>query len=268
MLLHIEQRREQIRLRRQQKKFVKQARIRREVTRYLLLGILLLAGTSCFRYLQWNLVSPQEIQINDNKLVRVSQIQDFLSPYLGKPLYCLNPSRIEQQLTTLEPVQYAFVRRFVIPKPVLVVDILEEFPWATLVTEPGKSPVAMISQQGRLIPVDKYPPESFPPLRIYGTNHLKLNAAQVSSWATWSNLIEMQTNQPISYIDMRHINNIIVQDGTLCLHLGTPDSTLTRRLSRLSSVLPILSSLNKQVEYIDLGLDSNIPLKTNHKLDL
>ena len=49
------------------------------------------------------------------------------------------------------------------------------------------------------------------------------------------------------------------------LKLGTPDSTLTRRLGRFSSVMAAIEPLRSKLEYVDLGLDNNIPLKVAKK---
>jgi hypothetical protein len=45
------------------------------------------------------------------------------------------------------------------------------------------------------------------------------------------------------------------------LKLGTPDTSLTRRLGRLTSVVAAVDPMKTKLEYIDLGLDNNIPMK-------
>lgn len=84
----------------------------------------------------------------------------------------------------------------------------------------------------------------------------------MAHWSNWCNFITAQTEQPVDHVDVRKSSNIEVKVGDLRLHLGTADSMLSKRLSRLPSVLPVLASLKKEnIEYVDLSLDSNVPLK-------
>jgi len=56
---------------------------------------------------------------------------------------------------------------------------------------------------------------------------------------------------------------VVVQDADLRLKLGMPDTTLTRRLGRIASILPTYETMKDKVviDYVDLALDNSIPLK-------
>ena len=63
----------------------------------------------------------------------------------------------------------------------------------------------------------------------------------------------------IDSVDMRQKENIWVYAG-IPIKIGAADSTLTKRLGRLASIMPLLSKI-RGVEYLDLSLDNNVPIK-------
>jgi hypothetical protein len=97
---------------------------------------------------------------------------------------------------------------------------------------------------------------------------MKLNAEQVSKWGAWVNYISQLSDQTVVCIDLRNPGNVMVKAGDYNIKLGAVDSSLTRRIARLSSIMTTLQSVSSRLEVIDLSLDSNIPLvvsKTEHK---
>jgi len=264
MIMQVQQRQDEIRSRRQRRNLARTARFRRQIFRYLLLFALLSGGIATFRYVAWPL--PQEqIVVQGNRVVSYQQVNDALAGSNGKLLYRINPQLLEQQVKNLQAVKYAFVRRHLLPTPHLVVDVLEEVPWACLTTGPDLAPHAVIAESGRIIPIDRFPAVTQPTLQIYGLPNLQLNSAQVAQWASWVNYISAQTGRPVNAIDMRNPGEVAIADGELFLKVGNPDSTLTKRLGRLASVMPVMTDLPGSVQYIDLSLDNNIPLKVAAK---
>jgi len=100
-----------------------------------------------------------------------------------------------------------------------------------------------------------------PPLRVYGPAALKMSQADVTQWASWANYISQQTKMPVESINLTNSHDVIVENVALKLKLGTADTSLTRRLGRLTSVLAAVDPMKTTLEYIDLGLDNNIPMK-------
>jgi cell division septal protein FtsQ len=268
MTLPVEQRREWIRSRREQRKLTRRARLHRQSLRYLLLACLLAAGVGSFVYLPWSLHELNgQIEVRNNKVVSDDQVRQALKDVVDQPLYQLDPRKLEDKVTELSVVKQAFVRRYALPQRRLIVEVLEEFPWASFGTNPDEPTKSVICESGRIISVAEFPKVVQPELKVYGPANLDLSAKDVSQWATWINLIAKQTNYPVQSVDMRDLQNVTVQDGDLCLRLGSPDTTLTRRLSRLSSLQTAIEPLKERLEYIDLGLDNNIPLKIAKKAD-
>ncbi len=262
MNLRLQERQDLIRSRRERRKLAKRARVRRQVVRYLSLFLLLAGAASGFLFLPWSLADAErDIIVQGNQVVDVEQVRGALSGCAGKLIYKLDPKNLEARVRSLEAVRYAFVRRYVLPRPHLVVQVLEEFPWATFATTTDGPGVAVIAETGRMIPVDEFPNVIRPEFKIYGPDGMKLTKADVSQWAAWVAFVASQTGQKVDSVDMRNLQNIVVQDGNLRLKLGVADSTLTRRLGRLASVVPALDQVKGDLDYIDLSLDNNIPLK-------
>jgi len=268
MNLPVEQRREWIRSRREQRKLTRRARLHRQTLRYLLLACLLAAGVGSFAYMPWRLHDLNaQVEVRNNKVVSDEQVKEALKNVVDQPLYQLDPSKLEAQVEELGVVKQAFVRRYALPQRRLVVEVMEEFPWASFGTNPDEPTQAVICESGRIVSVEQFPKVVQPELKIYGPANLDLSAKDVSQWATWISLISKQTNHDVESVDMRDVQNIVVQDGDLCLKLGSPDTTLTRRLSRLASLQPAIEPVKERLEYIDLGLDNNVPMKIAKKSD-
>jgi len=268
MTLPIEQRREWIRSRREQRKLTRRARLHRQTFRYIVLALLLTLGVTSFYYLPWKLDDiNKQIVVHNNKVVSDEQVRSVLKDVVNLPIYELDPTRLESKVAELGMVKQAFVRRYALPQRKLVVEILEEFPWASFGPNPDEPTPWVICESGKVVSVEQFPNVFRPALKIYGPPNLHMQASDINQWATWLNLIVKQTGEPVQYLDLRDRQNITVQAGELLLKLGTPDSTLTRRISRLASLKQAIEPIKERLEYIDLGLDSNIPVKIAKKND-
>lgn len=262
MKQHLEKRQDWIRGRRNKRKQARQARLRRQILRYSLLLLLVGASVFGFLYLPWSISNLQdEVWIHGNTVVSDSQVRSALKSALYKPLYKLDPERLQKDICALPAVQRAFVRRYIFPHPQLKVEVLEEFPWATYSPTPASAPEGVIAQTGRYIPLSQFPKVVQPALRVCGDKGLKLNPNEIKQWDGWVRLIEEQTGQPVKLVDLQKPTAVQAFSGGYELHLGVVDSTLQRRIGRLSSVMTVIATLKEPLEYIDLSLDSNIPLK-------
>jgi len=267
MNLPVEERRQWIRSRREQRKLTKLARLRRQLMRYIALALLLFGGGSAFYRMHWYLPngnnSNQSICIKGNFVASDQQILQALRQSIDLPLFVLNPVELENKIEHLDIIKQVFVRRYALPYPRLQVEVLEEFPWATLYLNDAPAPQFVIAQSGRLISICDFPHVYQPALRIYGRSKdsTQLNANDVNRWANWIAYIKKQTQCPVFSIDMREPHNVKVETGKFTIALGNPDSSLTPRLYRLASVLDILANEHKQPSCVNLSLNSNIPIK-------
>lgn len=260
---YAERRRTWIKSRRQKRKAARHARIRRQVFRGALLLFVMVLGTMGFCQLPWSLTDiDNDIVVRGNLYTPTEQIKKRLSTScLYVPVYRLDPARIEKSLEEFAPVKRAYVRRYGLPHPRLVVDVVEEFPWASLTSSPEAKPHAVIAESGRLIPVAKFPNFPRPALTICGSKALSMESDDVKQWGTWIGYIEAQTSETVSNLDIRRPYDVRVKTTSTQLRLGVPDTTLTHRLGRLASIMPEVKKYGDQIEYVDLALDNNVPLK-------
>lgn len=263
-MAYIEERADRIRGRRTKRKQARTARLRRQVLRYVLLVSLLYVGVAAFVKVQWSLPDPDsDVKVSGNLVVSGAQVKQVLMPLLRKPVYSLNPKELEARVKSLPDVNNAFVRRYLFPRPHIAVHIMEEFPWASVAAGPESPVCGVVSETGRYIPVAQFPNVPQPPLRIFAEPCVKLSQSEVRSWANCVNFVAAQTGTTVDTVDLRKSDDIRMQAGELQLRLGSADSGLLKRLNRLPSILPVLSTIKEHVDYINLGLDSNIPLKVS-----
>jgi len=260
--IYLQERQEHIRSRRERRKLARHARIRRQIVRYLCLCLMLALAAAGFLYLPWTLSdADRDILVEGNQVVTVEQVRGALLNFVGKPIYKLDPQLLESRVRSLEAVRYAYVRRYLSPRPHLVVNVLEEFPWATFSSNPEAAPEAVISETGRFIPLNEFPNTVRPDFKIYGPAGMTMTRSDVAQWAACVSYVAAQTGLTVDYVDLRDPRCIWIQDGELRLKAGAADSSLIRRLGRLASVVPALGQIHAQIAYIDLGLDNNIPVK-------
>ncbi len=298
MSLPVEKRRQWIKSRREQRKLTKYARLRRQILRYFVLMCLLLASIFAFNHIQCHISDNKDgLIIEGNTVASNDQISTvFRSELVNTPIFFLNPSELENKVKKLSIIKHAFVRRYLLPHPLIKVAVLEEFPWATIYSiEPSPNnsncshppisrPAAnvsnssdttsvkaqfVLSESGRLIAIEDFPNVYQPSLKIYTANRaqLHLSESEIEKWANWLSYISKQMQCPVLALDMREPHNIKVETSRLMLVLGNPDSGLTRRLERLASVLEVLANQNKEPTYVNLALNSNIPVKIAKKSD-
>lgn len=265
-MMEASQRRDWMKSRRKMRKAARAARLRRQTVRFFLLCGLMFCGAACFTHVPWSIHNTRtQVVLHGNAVASKEQVLKLLGEAVDVPIYRLDPKKLEKNLASLKAVRYAFVRRYALPQPKLVVEILEEYPWACYSTDPKLPPVAVIAQSGRFIPIKEFPAVVKPHMVIYANPNLRLTSREVTQWASWGAYITAQTGRPIDSIDMRQPFDVRIQNGDLALKLGMPDTTLTRRLGRLVSILPTVETFKDKLLYIDLGLDNSIPLKISKK---
>lgn len=292
MTLPVEKRRLWIKSRRQQRKLTRYARLRRQFFRYVLLLCVLSLGVFIFKRIQCHLYENQSgLEIKGNTVASNEQIFSVLRPQIiNTPLFLLDPHELENKIQKLSAIKYAFIRRYVLPKPSLKIEVLEEFPWAAVYVLDNKHPLRIdsasnsdsttqkhteekapfvVAESGRLISTSEFPHIFEPALRIYidDISHLHLSQSDIQQWTDRIAYISKQMQCPVTAIDMRERHNIKIETAKFNLVLGNTDSALTRRLNRLPSVLEVLANQHKDPVYINLALNNNIPVKLAKKTD-
>mgnify|MGYP004634360785 FL=1 len=67
--------------------------------------------------------------------------------------------------------------------------------------------------------------------------------------------VETYSNEKVEYIDMRKPNDVFVKIQTTSIRLGTLDSTVYERIKRIYTILPQITNVDSQIQYIDLSWD-------------
>lgn len=248
--------------RRSRRKFTRHARVRQQLLRYLLIVLILgLTGTFIYKT-KWSLDSVNSgVQITGNIFTPEHKVKDIVSKFLAKPVLMIDPRKVEEEVMKLETIKYAFVRRYVVPSPQIVVNVKEEFPFATLVPYHGPKAEFVIAESGRLVPLRKFPGYPKPNLVFYANPQIKMTKQHVKQWGTWIAYIEKQTGEKVESVDLLNKFDAKVKTNKTNIRLGIPDTTLTQRMGRLTSVWKVVEQYRDQLDYIDLALDNNIPLK-------
>lgn len=272
MSLPVEKRRQWIKSRREQRKQTRYARLRRQFLRYsILFSLLILGGLVLYKMKCRLYENSRGLEIKGNMVASNEQISSALkSEVVNSPLFVLDPNELENRVKNLSIIKHAFVRRYLLPHPRLKVEVLEEFPWATLYCpSPNLQAKFVVAESGRLISLADFPNVYKPALKIYAEDprRFHLTEADVEQWANWTNYISKQTQCPVVAIDMLEPHNIKVETSKFSLVLGNPDSGLPCRLYRLAAVLEVLASQHKEPIYVNLSLNSNIPVKLAKKSD-
>lgn len=265
-MLDVEDRRAWIKSRRSMRKQTRRVRLRRQMVRVFLLLFIIALGFMGFTYLPWSVDDIENgVVVRGNIFTTDKQVRKAMRGSLFAPIYKVNPKYLEKQVESLETVKNAFVRRYALPQPHIVIEVLEEFPWASLSQGPEDSVTAVVAESGRVIPLSKFPSVTKPKLTFYSKQPLKMDAEAVKQWGTWVSYIETQTGEPVQWVDLRLPYDVKVKNGDLLLKIGIPDTTLTHRLGRLTSIMGAIKSYKDRLEYVDLALENNIPLKLHGK---
>lgn len=264
--IFLDARQERIKGRRQKRKQGRQARLRRQIFRYILLAGLLYAGYAGFAYVNWKFAgNGPDIVVRGNQVVSGEQVRQALASFSGYPIYRLDPQKMEAKVRSLPAVHQCFVRRYLFPVPNVQVEIMEEFPWATYAPSPEAAAEAVIAETGKFVPLLQFPSMAQPSLKVYADQNFRLKASDVEQWANWVQYVAAQTGAPVDYVDLRKKGDLRIHSGDYLIRIGQADATLSRRLTRLPSVLPVVATLksDEQLDYIDLSLESNVPLKVS-----
>src|SRR5262249_26495840 len=145
--------------------------------------------------------------------------------------------------------KYAFVRRYLLPRPLVRIEVLEEFPWASYSTKPDGPIEGVIAESGRMISLSEFPKVFQPPLHLCIQPSTKLNPAQIADWDKWVRLIGAQTDHTVTMVDLRNQNAVMAYCGDMELHLGAADSTIGRRIGRLASIHSVIDTLQDKLQY-------------------
>lgn len=232
----------------------------------------------------WMLRRPDQVKIRGNQLLRTEAIQAQLPLNYPQSLLRLHPQTLVQSLENSLPLQRVTISRQLFP-PTLIVEVQERFPVAlttcdrcTLMSsdglDQGPSSRWYIDAAGMVAAEGSYQPEAIadsPPLTVVGYLLPVLPPPETIPRAVavpperqqqWQQLFSHlgTTEVPITTIDWRKPENLIVQTGLGPVHLGaygtqrqSSDPTFSNPLAgdRLVEQLQALNSLKELPKFVD-----------------
>ncbi len=202
--------------------------------------------------IEGNLITP-EYKISD--IIRTSDVPD-------EQIFKFSTAPLEENLSKLQSVKKAYVRRFWFPARIIVI-IEERVPVFLISPNIDSSPISAVTADGYYIDREYMPiPSKFKTTKIlsYGTddNYENWDKKRVDEIQRFIKTVETYSKQKIEYLDLRNKNDVYVKLEHVLLRIGTLDDTTKDRIKTIPTILPEALSLKQKVKYIDLRWqDSN-----------
>lgn len=241
------------------------ARIR-FLLKYILIFGIIFFGYKSLRMPEWyldknifNSVNTPNLEILNNKIVPSSKILAALrrTKLPHTPIYKLETTEIRDNIMKIEPIKKVFIRRFWFPARLQII-VEERTPILTISPSIDVAPIAFFANGGKLIGRDYLPlDKSFKTVLVltYGTkgdDYRNWDNKKVKHLEKIAKAIKANAHEDIEYIDYRDPKDVYVKVKTANIRLGKIDSTVFKRIKRISSILPQVKTLDKEIKYIDL----------------
>jgi hypothetical protein len=203
------------------------------------------------------------LEIINNKIVPEQKILSALrrNQVSTKPIYLVKTDNLKESIKQLEPIQDVYIRRFGFPARLKII-IIERTPAITIAPDIDVEPIAFFSSDGKLIGRDYMPlPEQYQTVRVItygvGDDYRNWDKTKVLNFKKLALMIEDASGEPVEYIDYRTPSDVYVKIPTVNIRLGSFNSGVYNKISRLRTLVPQVKMLNKKIKYRDLRWDSN-----------
>lgn len=248
---------------RQSQMWLKRFRI---LTRIVITILLIVFGYKLLKLPQWyldknvfNSLNNPYLEILNNKIVPSYKILAALrkTEIPHTPIYRFETNEIKRNIMQLEPVADVYIRRFWFPARLQVI-VEERIPIITISPAENVAPVAFFATGGKLIGRDYMPlSRSFKTILVLsygakGDDYRNWDNEKVTLIENIAKAIKTYAKEEIEYIDLRNSRDVYVKVKTAKIRLGELDDTVFDRISRISSILPQVKTLDKKIKYIDL----------------
>lgn len=268
------------------KRRLKQSKMRREIRhtqrriqrfrafiRICLIIFLIFSVRFIVRLPQWRLpqntlqsTNNKSLKITNNKIVPsykiLAAIRQIELP--NKPIFLIKTDPIKESILQYAPIQDVYIRRFWLPARLEII-IKERVPSIMIAPNEKVPPIAYFSKDGKLIGHEYLPLRAnYNTVKVLtyglpGDDYRKWNIDKQNFIKKITKTVEMYSSEPVEYIDLRTPNDVYVKIKTVKLRLGPVDSAsfddVSKRLSRLPSLLPQVRLLDKKIQYLDLRWD-------------
>ena len=215
--------------------------------------------------------TEERIQIVNNKIVPTYILNQTIKDVKVSPLpiFMMKSKPVKKALYGLPTTKKVYVRRYGFPARIQII-MREREPLAIIKTDLSAKPSAFFTTDGILIMNKNYMNLNgySDVLNIITTSQnikKEINTEKIREIEEIVKYVETYSNEKVEYIDMRIPNDVYVKIKTTSIRLGTIDSTIEERIKRIYTILPQLSKVNSEIQYIDLSWDkvNYLKLKKN-----
>lgn len=204
--------------------------------------------------------SANTVEVMNNNIIPdyviYNSIKDVKVPKL--PIFLVNTQKLSSEIYKIPVIKKVYVRRYGFPARLQII-VRERTPIALINTDLNGRPDAFLTSDGVLITNKCYMNVSDKNiLKILTTqNGLKkdINVKKIQEIERIVKDVETYSNEKVEYIDIRNPNDVFVKIHTINIRLGVLDSTVYERIKRIYTILPQISNVDSQIQYIDLSWD-------------
>ena len=261
---------QQRRLKRQVKKSRRRLNKLRALWKLFMLVMLVTLSYFLLKMPDWRLhtnafdsLNSPALEIVNNKIVPSQKILSALrrNQVSTKPIYLVKTDNLKESIKQLEPIQDVYIRRFGFPARLKII-VIERTPAITIAPDIDVEPIAFFSSDGKLIGRDYMPlSEQYQTVRVItygvGDDYRNWDKTKVLNFKKLALMIEDASGEPVEYIDYRTPSDVYVKIPTVNIRLGSFNSGVYDKISRLRTLVPQVKMLNKKIKYLDLRWDSN-----------
>lgn len=267
---HQNRRLQQARMQRQVRRSQRRLNQLRVLWKLFIILFMLGLGVLILKLPQWRLhtnafdsLNSPALEIVNNHIVPSQKVLSALrrNQVSTKPIFLVKTDNLKKSIMQLEPVQNVYIRRFWFPARLQII-VVERMPVVTISPDVNVPPIAFFSADGKLIGRDYMPlSDDFKTVRVItygsGDDYRNWNKAKVLNFKKLAATVEMDSGEPVEYIDYRNPKDVYVKIPTANIRLGSFNAGTFDKIHRIPSLLPQVKMLNKKVKYIDLRWDTN-----------
>ncbi|MBQ8460235.1 FtsQ-type POTRA domain-containing protein [bacterium] len=202
-----------------------------------------------------------KIEVLNNKIVPTyiiyNALKDVKVPH--QPIFMMSVKPIKREIYQIPVMKNVFVRRYGFPARLQII-IRERIPIAIIKTDLKAKPAAFFTSDGVLVTNKHYMnlADNDDILKILTkpqTLKKEITVKRIREIEKIVKEVENYSGEKVEYIDMRNPNDVFVKIKTTSIRLGTLDSTVFERIKRIYTILPQITEVNSNIQYIDLSWD-------------
>ena len=267
---HQNRRLQQAKMQRKIRRSQKRLRQLRVLWKLFLMLFMVFLGFFILKMPQWRLhtnafdsLNNPLLEIVNNRIVPSQKVLSALrrNQVPLKPIFLVKTDNLKKSIMQLEPVRDVYIRRFWFPARLQII-VIERIPAITIAPDTEVAPIAFFSSDGKLIGREYMPlaPE-FKTVRVItygsGDDYRNWDRTKISNFKKLAATVEIDSGEPVEYIDYRNPKDVYVKIPTVNIRLGSFNAGTFDKIHRIPSLLPQVKMLNKKVKYIDLRWDTS-----------